>query len=100
MEIRSSRRFRTLVTQMVLRGLSANEVAGALIPMMARSETLQSKAGYIDARRYRRIGEILLRRTAGPYIGSFASFGPVRAKSAFPPIATDEQTCGEVRSVP
>src|SRR4029453_7192572 len=31
-------------------GLSANEIAPALIPMMARSETLQSKAGYIDAR--------------------------------------------------
>jgi hypothetical protein len=34
----------------LLRGLSANEIAGALISMMARSATLQSKAGYIDAR--------------------------------------------------
>src|SRR6478609_4393261 len=50
MEIRSSRRLRTLVTQMARSGLSANEIARALIPMMARSETLQSKAGYIDAR--------------------------------------------------
>lgn len=32
------------------RGLSANEIARALISMMARSTTLQSKAGYIDAR--------------------------------------------------
>jgi hypothetical protein len=31
-------------------GLSANEIAPALTPMMARSEMLQSKAGYIDAR--------------------------------------------------
>src|SRR4029079_8464510 len=32
------------------RGLSANEITGALIPIMARSEMLQPKAGYIDAR--------------------------------------------------
>ena len=50
MEVRSSRRMRTLVTQMAGRGLSANEIARALISMMARSTTLQSKAGYIDAR--------------------------------------------------
>jgi hypothetical protein len=37
MEDRSSRRLRTLVTQMAVKGLSANEIAGALIPMMARS---------------------------------------------------------------
>jgi len=32
--------------------------------------TLQSEAGYIDARPYCRIDENLLHRTAGPYIGS------------------------------
>jgi hypothetical protein len=38
MEDRSSRRMRTLVTQMALvRGLSGNEIACALISMMARS---------------------------------------------------------------
>jgi hypothetical protein len=37
MEVRSSRRMRTLVTQMAVKGLSANEIARALIPMMARS---------------------------------------------------------------
>jgi hypothetical protein len=37
MEVRSSRRVRTLVTQMAPRGLSANEIARALISMMARS---------------------------------------------------------------
>jgi hypothetical protein len=50
MEVRSSRRLRTLVTRMARRGLSGNEIARALISMMARSTTLQSKAGYIDAR--------------------------------------------------
>jgi hypothetical protein len=35
---------------MAHRGLSANEIAGALISMMARSTTLQFKVGYIDAR--------------------------------------------------
>ena len=38
MEVRSSRRMRTLVTQMAHRGLSANENARALISMMARSK--------------------------------------------------------------
>ena len=34
-------------------------------------ERLQSKAGYIDARPHiRQLEEILLQRTAGPYIGS------------------------------
>jgi hypothetical protein len=37
MEDRSSRRMRTLVTQMVHRDLSAKKNAGALISMMARS---------------------------------------------------------------
>jgi len=50
MEVRSSRHVRTLVTRLAPRGLSANEVARALISMMARSTMLQSKAGYIDAR--------------------------------------------------
>jgi hypothetical protein len=50
MEVRSSRRVRTLVTHLAHRGLSANEIAGALISMMARSTTLQFKVGYIDAR--------------------------------------------------
>ena len=51
MEVRSSRRLRTLVTQMARRGLSGKELAGALFPMMARSPSgSKSKAGYIDAR--------------------------------------------------
>ena len=61
MEDRSSRRMRTLVTQMApVRGLSANENARALISMMARStKPLQSEAGYIDARpQSRQIDEI------------------------------------------
>jgi len=51
MEDRSSRRVRTLVTRKARRGLSANEIACALISMMARSTTRSNqKAGYIDAR--------------------------------------------------
>src|ERR1700737_3459851 len=39
--------------------------------------TLQSEAGYIDARPHvRQIDETLLQRTAGPYIGSFSSDRP------------------------
>src|SRR5262249_44232517 len=70
MEDRSSRRMRALVTQMAAGGLSANEIARALISMMARStKTLQSKAGYIDARPHiPQLEEVLLQPTAGPYI--------------------------------
>ena len=50
MEVRSSRRLRTLVTQMAQLRPSANEIARALISIMARSTALQPKAGYIDAR--------------------------------------------------
>jgi hypothetical protein len=39
MEDRSSRRMRTLVTPLACRGLSANQIACALISMMARSTT-------------------------------------------------------------
>ena len=39
MEDRSSRRMRTLVTRMAHWGLSADEIAGALISMIARSAT-------------------------------------------------------------
>jgi hypothetical protein len=85
MEVRSYRRVRTLVTQMARSGLSANEIAPALIPMMARSETLQSKAGYIDARPLPPLDEILLRRTAGPYIGSKADFAALSGNVRFTP---------------
>ena len=70
MEDRSSRRMRTLVTQMAGRGLSGNENARALTSMMARStKPLQAEAGYIDARPLTaRVVEIFLQRAAGPYI--------------------------------
>jgi hypothetical protein len=48
--------------------LSANEVARALISMMARSMMLQLKVGYIDARPITTsLFKIFLLRTAGPY---------------------------------
>ena len=51
MEVRSSRRMRTLVTRMAPgRSLSANEIARALISHDGQEPTLQQKAGYIDAR--------------------------------------------------
>ena len=77
MEIRSSRRLRTLVTQMALRGLSANEIAGALIPMMARARRSNQRPDTLMQDRYRQLDEILLLRTAGPYIGSQADIPPL-----------------------
>jgi hypothetical protein len=69
MEDRSSRRVRTLVTRMAHRGLSANEIARALISMMVGSnDKLQSETGYIDARPHPPDRRNLLQRTAGPYI--------------------------------
>ena len=69
MEDRSSRRLRTLVTQMARRGLSANEVAGALISMTAGS-TMSSnqRPDTLMQDRSCQFDEHLLRRTAGPYI--------------------------------
>jgi hypothetical protein len=69
MEDRSSRRVRILVTRMAHRGLSANEIARALISMMARSTTCSNqRPDTLMQDRIRRIDEDLLRRTAGPYI--------------------------------
>ena len=63
------------------RGLSANEIAGALISMMARSTTLQRKAGYIDARPpTEQLVEIFLLRTAGPYIRVKSGMGLIEAR--------------------
>ena len=97
MEIRSSRRLRTLVTQMALRGLSANEIAGALIPMMARARRSNQRPDTLMQDRYRQLDEILLLRTAGPYIGSEAGiaarFGHVR----FTPKRTNSEAAGFAR---
>src|SRR5262249_19241031 len=69
MEDRPSRRVRTLVTRMAHRGLSANQIARALISMMVWShDKLQSETGYIDARPHPPDRRNLLHRTAGPYI--------------------------------
>jgi hypothetical protein len=50
------------------------EIGRALMSMMARSMTgSKSKAGYIDARPHiPQLEQVLLQRTAGPYIGSQA----------------------------
>jgi hypothetical protein len=70
MEDRSSRRLRILVTQMAKSGLSANEIAGALISMMARSKRSKQRPDTLMQDRYYQLEDILLRRTAGPYMGS------------------------------
>src|SRR5215204_2666890 len=73
MEVRSSRRVRTLVTQMARSGLSANEIAPALISMMARSNTRSNqRPDTLMQDRSPPARRNLLRRTAGPYIGSQA----------------------------
>src|SRR5712671_3026716 len=47
---------------------------------------LQSKAGYIDARPHiRQLEEVLLQRTAGPYIGSQAGITPSLGHVCFAP---------------
>ena len=67
MEDRSSRRLRTLVTRMAQ--LRPGERKRADIHDGPEHNALQSEAGYIDARpQCPQIDEILLRRTAGPYI--------------------------------
>src|SRR6185436_19089858 len=96
MEIRSSRRLRTLVTQMALRGLSANEIAGALIPMMARARRSNQRPDTLMQDRYRQLDEILLLRTAGPYIGSFAT-RPVKADARICPLRPESDQNGASR---
>jgi hypothetical protein len=110
MEVRSSRRMRTLVTRMAHRGLSANEIARALISMMARSMTRsKSKAGYIDARPHiRQLEEVLLQRTAGRPDHTCGSIAPFREHvgmsardehmfSGMPPIADVTEPCRHFR---
>jgi hypothetical protein len=75
---------------MAQRGLSANEIAPALISMMARSETLQSKAGYIDARPlspYRRKSLATHGRTI-TLAGGHVRLGPILLKKSA--VAKDE----------
>jgi|SRR3954452_1074891 hypothetical protein len=66
MEVRSSRRMRTLVTQMV-RSRPVHD---------GPEQMLQSEAGYIDATPLTTRSTKFLQRTAGPYIGSQAAMAP------------------------
>ena len=68
MEVRSSGRMRTLVTQMAHRGLSANENARALISMMARSKCSNQRPDTLMQDRSPPTRRNHLQRTAGPYI--------------------------------
>src|SRR4029434_10447723 len=58
MEVRSSRRPRTLVTHMAQRGLSANELSGALISMMARSTRFNQRPDTLMQDRHRQTAEL------------------------------------------
>src|SRR4029450_2744405 len=58
MEDRSSRRPRTLVTPMAQRGLSANELSGALISMMARSTRFNQRPDTLMQDRHRQTAEL------------------------------------------
>src|SRR5882762_11685923 len=71
MEVRSSERVRTLVTQMARsrRGLSGNENARALISMMARSKCSNQRPDTLMQDRSPPARRNHLQRTAGPYIG-------------------------------
>src|SRR6516165_1588316 len=76
MEDRSSRCMRTLVTQMAPSGLSGNEIARALIPMMARSTrgSNQRPDTLMQDRTSASSMKVLLQRTAGRcplYLGEF-----------------------------
>src|SRR3982074_1142020 len=68
MEVRSSRRMRTLVTQWSNRGLSGNENARALISMMARSKCSNQRPDTLMRDRSPPARRNHLQRTAGPYI--------------------------------
>jgi hypothetical protein len=56
---------RTLVTRTASSGLTANEIAGALISMMARSKRCKQRPDTLMQDRYSQLDDILLRRTAG-----------------------------------
>ena|SRR5215472_11710584 len=58
MEDRSSRRMRTLVTQIAHRGLSGNELARALISMMARSLCSNQRPDTLMQDRINQVDEI------------------------------------------
>jgi len=93
MEVRSSRHLRTLVTRMANSGLSANEIAGALISMMARSKCSNQRPDTLMQDRYHQIDQILLRRTAGPYIRVIRAT-PVEPVISSPLLYLRPESCG------
>ena len=90
MEVRSSRRMRTLVTDWPVRRLSGNQIARALISMMAEDNMLQSEAGDINGRPLTTISTKTLcthGRTIHWVIRDRVH--PAAGQSARPPIATE-----------
>ena len=75
MEDRSSRRMRTLVTRLAPGGLSANEIARALISMMARSTTRSTqRPDTLMQDRICQVDETSCNARPDHTFGSFASF--------------------------
>ena len=84
MEVRSSRRMRILVTQMAGRGLSVNEIARALISMVAPSMTRSNqRPNTLMQDRSPPVRQRLLQRTAGPYIWVISRHCPVKTRCRF-----------------
>jgi hypothetical protein len=73
------------------RGRSANQIARALISMMARSNQLQSEAGYIDARPLSQIDDPSCDARPDHTKGSLAAFSDCPMGTDLPPVA-DLQT--------
>jgi hypothetical protein len=101
MEDRSSRRVRTLVTRKARRGPSANEIACALISMMARSTCSNQRPNTLMQDRIsQRRPKPLAPHGRTIHSGHSLPKWDVRATSAFPLIATEERTSRDVSKVP
>src|SRR5262249_40307586 len=95
---RSSRRVRTLVTQLARSRLSRESGRMRADIHDGPEQTLQSEAGYSDARPHQPSRRNLLHRTAGPYNGSKAEILTVSISC---PLCLQQQTaCWGGDSVP
>ena len=101
MEDRSSRRVRTLVTQKARRGLSAIEIACALISMMARSTCSNQRPNTLMQDRIsQRRPKPLAPHGRTIHLGQSRPNWAVLAMSGLRPIATNLRTWLVVRFVP
>src|SRR4051812_13925101 len=73
---------------MAHRGLSGNEIAGALISMMARSKRSNQRPDTLMQDRYRQIDELSCDARPDHTLGQVRPISNVRSTSALPLIAT------------